>query len=236
MNKPNVKACLLLSWVSCMRTTPKQSIDEVRETASMDSYCKDYKNETIELRAQRLISSYRQLRADGKTNENNDKAYFCLFPSTFQEMEDLFGYSDGPGPLYDSKNLVKTYDNKDVSHSPYIFLFSTLKNIPNEVYFKKYIEININGVWKADHIEGGFLIARPFLENTFNFSKVLKSYSDEDIHSVFTFIFDGPHPDDSENHALFKELRRALGPVDTRLESLLEKAFTELLANENHHH
>ncbi|GHE32118.1 hypothetical protein GCM10017764_14130 [Sphingobacterium griseoflavum] len=161
-----------------------------------------------------------------KTLEHADVKFFCAFPQTFQEMQDLFGYDPktGAAPLYsypEGKNVIK--------------YFASLKTIPNALYYKKFIDICIDGVWEADHITECFGFADRLQHDTKAACESLSKRSEQEVRSVFRFIMDGPHPDNEYNDALQQNLIPLLTEQNPKLAMLFSEAYRELMAETDAH-
>ena len=153
-----------------------------------------------------------------------EQRFFCAFPGSFKGMQCLFGYDDvkGPAPLYHAGEKMIQY-------------FSTLRSIPDSLYYFKYISINLNGVWEADNVREAFGLQQRLLEDTDNVCRSLADFSDREIISVFRFIFDGPHPRHKHNAALYSQLRLRLDAQGGCFSKLLSQAYEEILAEDDGH-
>ena len=152
--------------------------------------------------------------------------FFCAYPRSFAEMVALFGYDDGTGaaPLYDENQGTEV-----------IAYFGGLSAIPDSLYYDKYIRLCIDGHWQADHIRGAFGLGEQLLNERRTAVAGLGRFSDADVHSIFAFLFDGPHPDHAANTQLYERLRIALDKQDARLSQLLTSAYREMLQHHDQH-
>ena len=150
--------------------------------------------------------------------------FFCAFPSSFSEMNELYGFSDEEGPkiLYDGGGKQ-------------IELFKRLGSVPPEEYYQKYVDISIGGVWEADNIQGAFGFGERLTSDTKNACLYLSMRSNEEIVSLFHFLFDGPHPDDKDALAEFETLHKIVAAESERLGKLMESAYAMLLAESDGH-
>ena len=167
---------------------------------------------------------YKQIINGSKDIEYLETLYFCTFPKSFKEMELLFGFNDtlGGAPLY--------HDGQK-----YIDLFLELKNINPNQYYTKLIEINIGGNWQADNIREAFGFHQRLLDDLEKACKTLEKYTDEEIRSVFRFIFDGPHPINDYNQEIYQTLKPNLEKQSKRLGKLLYEAYSTMTAEEANH-
>jgi len=107
-----------------------------------------------------------------------DKKYFCIFPSSFVEYKEIFGYKRPLNREYYKhlKLLVKIHDC-----------------INSSTYIEKLINLGIDGEWEADAIgDMQNLIKQRFNDNNKLFFQLLSKRNEDDIYSFFKFIFDGP--------------------------------------------
>uniref|UniRef100_UPI0040472F67 hypothetical protein n=1 Tax=Roseivirga sp. TaxID=1964215 RepID=UPI0040472F67 len=174
--------------------------------------------------ADSLKTYYLQLKNSTENRKLLEQLYFCSFPKTFNQMENIFGYNDSTGaaPLY-------------VSGLDYIKLFNSLQFIPKTQYYKRYINININGYWQADNIQGAFGIESKFVNDNKFMCQTLDSYSENDIKSVFRFMFDGPHPKNKSNETLYKKLKTNIDSTNQKISLLLTEAYEEVIKTEDGH-
>lgn len=153
-----------------------------------------------------------------------ERALFSCFPNTFAEMQALFGYDKIAGPLYFYIPI----------EGPIPF-FRDLNSIPKDIYYNKYIDICVGGYWQADHINEAFGIAKRIENDTQAICSELIKRTDEEILSVFRFIFDGPHPADKENKKDYNFLLSKLKNTNYRLAELLSESYIDLLSEKHHH-
>jgi len=188
------------------------------------SQCPDFKN--VLDRASYLS----EIQVEYKSASESERLliesnFFCAFPNSFQEMEQLFGFDMKTGiaaPLYQYPEGMNT-----------ILFFSNLKSIDPDVYYQKYVNINLGGYWQADNIGGSFGLARKFYEQPEEFCEQLAKRTDEELLSVFHFMFDGPHPDQMKEQ--YAELQNQLASKNKRLGELLLAAYTKLLTEHDGH-
>lgn len=115
-------------------------------------------------------------------NISNQQKYFELFPNSFTELLNMFGFENGKGaPLYDG--------------SEYIQAFFQLDSISEAKYMKKWVDISINGHWDTDAVSHfQFHLRLLVLEKTNLTYQVLKKYTHKEIESFFYFFFNEIHP------------------------------------------
>lgn len=189
--------------------------------------CTSFVFRSVEERSDSMVVFMNRAKgSDLETKQKWDQMFFCSFPGSFNEMESLFGYKakGGPAPLYDyplGANVIQ--------------YFSQLTTIPDSIYYKKYVEININGIWQADNIREAFGLATRLSSQTKSVCEVLSEYSDDEVKSVFHFIFDGPHPKHKRNEELYSDLKLKIDQVDKRLSKLLTDSYNMLMARGDIH-
>lgn len=156
--------------------------------------------------------------------DDDQERFFQFFPNSFNEMEELFGFSDSTGmaPLYENGNKVILY-------------FQNLDQIRMDDYIEKYIRINIGGTWQADNIQQGFGIYDQVIKHPDLAINSLLKFDDEEILSVFEFLFDGPHPDNDQNREKIQKLKQ-LFRGHSKLIELIEQAFKNVLTLAEHSH
>jgi hypothetical protein len=110
-----------------------------------------------------------------------------------------------------------------------------LESIPDSTYYDKYVRINIDGIWEADNIGEAFDFANRLVKDTKNSCKVLSTFSDKEIKSVFRFIFDGPHPKNKMNEGTYEDLKLKIDGQNKLLSQLLTEPYEELMAEDDGH-
>jgi hypothetical protein len=153
-----------------------------------------------------------------------EQLYFCTFPSTFEQMVNIFGYTD-------LAKTTKLYYNG----LEYINAFKKLESIPKIQLYKKHIDININGYYLADNIQGGFGIDSQLLNDSKTICNVLDEYTETEIKSVFKFIFDSLHPKNQHNEDLYKKLKIEIDSKNKKLSHLLTESYKEIISKDSGH-
>lgn len=161
------------------------------------------------------------LKYVNKKQQLADEKFFCAFPNSFKEMQNIFGFhtDKGAAPLYDDT------DGENV-----IGYFINLNSISKEVYYDKYINICVGGVWEADNIQDAFGLADRLTNDTEAACSSLSKRTDNEIRSVFHFIFDGPHPKNNYNEDIYARLLPILTKQNERLSKLLTESYNKLMA------
>ncbi len=200
--------CSNLLFSCSGHTTKLPNSSVVKENGDLQDSVKQ-KAEQLKSIYPRLSSSYQGMY---------DYEYFEAFPKSFKTLNALFGYTDkepmgtefNPGPLYDEAHL-------------YMEAFFKL-NIGKKEYYKRMIEISLNGRWYADGVNyfrhGMKEKVKQDLEI---FCELLSGYSDKEIQGFWYFYFDGPHPAD----AIPEELQKA-ELINERIYRLMETGLKEV--------
>ncbi len=152
-------------------------------------------------------------------------AFFDMFPNTFNQFNDLYGYIDGDGgaPLY----------GRGYEHIDFI---CTTEKIGIDRKLDKFIDIGINGHWEADNI--GYLqekLIDLIIQNPDIALKIINNLSREEAFGLWYFLFDGPHPSDTEVKSDFDEMYNMIKDKDAVQTELLKKAYEKLLSDEEIH-
>ncbi len=140
--------------------------------------------DSIIVKAKHLRELYKLSINSSSKTQIYRKQFFDLFPNSFKELNDLYGYNNCiEAPLY---SQVKNH----------IFeLFNNLNNINDTLYYKKIVSIAIGGHWDADAVdafqEG---LRKRVLRKQDLVVYLLNELPDKKIKSFWYFYFDGVHP------------------------------------------
>lgn len=213
----------------------EQNKEQEEKAKSID--CIDFDFHSVEQQADSLLVFMEKATDSSSTNrEKWEQKFFCAFPNSFKGMQALFGYDndEGAAPLYSTENPTHNYMSKRI-FSDVIGFFSALQSIPDSAYYNKYIKINIDGHWEADNISEAFGFYYRLINDTKAASEKLEDFTDEEIRSVFRFIFDGPHPKNEHNEEIFQTLKPKIEEQNERLGNLLYEAYTTMMAEDDGH-
>jgi hypothetical protein len=150
--------------------------------------------DSIIVKAKRLQELYTLSTSTSGKTQLYRKQFFDLFPNSFKELNDLYGYKNSvEAPLY---NQVEKH----------IFeLFNNLDGINDTIYYKKIVSIAIGGHWDADAVnafqEG---LRKRVLSKPDLIVYLLKEIPDKRIKSFWYFYFDGVHPSKQIDEPLLK--------------------------------
>lgn len=189
------------------------------------SDCSSSAKYDINKKANLLTEYYNDLKNISKEEKQRvEKLFFCVFPSSYKEMDLLFGvdYYTGKGPLYDNG-------------MPIIEYFNQISTVPKDIYYEKFISMCVDGVWQADNMDGGFGFKQKLLNDTKECCKQLSKRTDEEIKSVFYYLFDEPHPNNQYSRKVYLKVKQAIAKEDERLLSLLQKTYNELISEDHSH-
>jgi hypothetical protein len=170
---------------------------------------KDTISDSIVAKAKRLNELYTLSTGSSSKTQIYRKQFFDLFPNSFKELNDLYGYNNGvEAPLY---NQVEKH----------IFeLFNNLNNINDTLYYKKIVSIAIGGHWDADAVnafqEG---LRKRVLSKPDLIVYLLKEIPVKKIKSFWYFYFDGVHPSKQIAEPLLKIKRNNLNIYNLMVEA-----------------
>lgn len=163
--------------------------------------------------------------------QENDSVFFSLFPSTFAEFDELFGYTrvkkDSFVSVYEYGPLYKHMDS-------YVNRFFGLQ-IANRAILNRVISILI----LADaHKENVASLA----SNTLDFIKkdmettisLLAEHNDEEVYDFWRGLFYSDHPENYEPE--FSTLFAQVSPMNARVAHLMNRAYQDLLSSSGHEH
>ena len=169
------------------------------------------------------------MQAFKKCSNSGGKAdcetFFNLFPDRFATFSSIYGYDDEQGamPLYED-----AYEH--------VTLFFRLQSVvPKPDFAKKAIRLGIGGKWDADavnYLQEGlceFVAANPEAALT-----ALQAYSAGEISGFWHFFYDGPHPDNAENKALFEQVYKSLLQSDKKAAEVMRAEYQLVLKQEHH--
>lgn len=209
--------------IDTIRIDQKTEKEDKRENIN----CIEFDFISVEQQADSLLSFMEKAKDSSLTKRMIwEQMFFCAFPNSFKGMQAVFGYDvkNGAAPLYDypkGENIIQ--------------YFSKLESIPDSIYYDKYVRINIGGIWEADNIREAFDFANRLLKDTENACNVLSTFSDDEIKSVFRFIFDGPHPKNDYNEKLYDNLKPKIDSKNKRLSRLLGESYEKLMTEDDGH-
>ncbi len=200
-----VKKSVVLVWIALISATP-----------TVVHACPDAEYEK-HLKALRALTS--AVIAE-KPEQAALAGFFQALPPDFSCFNRLFGYADGPAPLYSEPQLH--------------FLFPKIASVvPQQDYAKKLVGLSVNARWEADQTGALQDAARSVLDtNTRLFVKVLGDLSADSEGSVWSFLFGGPHP---SNEPLSPTVQSRVCEASARSCKQSKQIYARAVSNEHNH-
>lgn len=144
--------------------------------------------------------------------------FFELFPKTFSQFNQLYGFDDKKGECI----LYKKYQE-------HIGFICDNNNIPLKDKLSKMIAIGVNGKWDADAVSMLQQCTLNLIKDNVKISlQILNGLSKSDILNFWTYLFDGPHPNDEVNKNNFNTLHKSIMTIDSAQAKLMEQAFKNI--------
>lgn len=164
----------------------------------------------------KLTSVFSEQEQDN--NQINQRTYFELFPNSFENFEQTFGYKNGKAaPLYDGHE--------------YVVKFFSLDSIPESEQINKWINISINGHWDADAVNYFQHHLRPRIFSNIDLTyNLLKERRDQEIESFFYFFFNEIHP---QYESIPKDFK-SINDRDKEFYSLLVEGHKRAIEDSGH--
>lgn len=161
----------------------------------------------VDTRVEKLKQSFEQ---------NDYVTFFKLFPDTYDEFIDFYGFDDDTGkrPLYD---FYETHIN---------YFFKYEEKVNSEIFAVKVYEIAKRGVWDADGIGlfqsnlSELIISKPNI-----FLEILTKKPDKEATSFWHFVFNGSGKYDLQNKEKFEKIYNSINSLDKKQGRLLKDEF-----------
>ncbi|MGP1500492.1 hypothetical protein [Bergeyella cardium] len=168
------------------------------------------KNNIADTRMEKLKRAFEQ---------NDYTTFFKLFPDTYSELVDFYGFDDDTGkkPLYDFYEV----------HINYLFEYE--EKLSSEFFAEKVYKIVNGGVWRADGIGlfqsnlSELIIHKPNI-----FLEILTTKPDKEVASFWYFVFDGSGKYDLQNKEKFKTIYKKINSLDKKQGRLLKNEFERM--------
>lgn len=224
MKKIVVAILATITLISCSETKKNK---EALKTSSPEIFkCTSTDFKSIEAQADSISKFYnlaKNLKPENRIEIN--KKLFCAFPESFANMQAMFGFNKNnetsAAPLYDIP-----FDNNMITY------FRDLNSIPKDIYYEKYINICVNGNWQGDNIRAAFGLDKRLVNDTKAICSSLALRTDDEITSVFCFIFDGPHPKNERNEKIYQAIFSKVKGINENLSILLTNSYTKIINEE----
>ena len=145
---------------------------------------------------------------------------FKALPSDFSCFNRIFGYSDGPAPLYSDPQLH--------------FLFPKIASVvPRQDYARKLVRLSVNAKWEADQTGALQDATRSVLDTeTRLFTALLADLNADSERGVWAFLFDGPHP---SNVRLSRGVQTKVCETSVRSCELSKQVYAHAVSKEHNH-
>jgi hypothetical protein len=146
--------------------------------------------------------------------------FFRALPPDFACFNRLFGYDDGPAPLYSEPQLYP--------------LFPKIASaVPQRDYARNLVGLSVNAKWEADQTGALQHATRSVLgTETELFVKLLANLSADSERSVWAFLFSGPHP---SNVPLSPTVQFTVCEASARSCELSKKVYAQVVSEEHTH-
>ena len=177
------------------------------------------------------------LKSDGEKKKGLEKLFFELLPNSHLEMSDAMYIDAAKKSQERKKNKYKEgYVPKILIPNSWVKYLSKMDYYDKDAYYDKYFNICIGGEYGADYLRAGFEIYERFLSDTKIACEKLQRLTDEQIESVFYFIFDETHPEhNEENISLYKKMFFKIKKENIKLSELLEKTYKRMITEQRNH-
>ena len=179
----------------------------------------------------------RIIKSNGERKKILEKMFFELLPNSHSEMSDAMYIDSWKKDLEWKKNKhKKDFVPKLYVVNPWVKYLSTMDYYDKDAYYEKYFNICIGGEYGADYLRAGFEIYERFLSDTKTACEKLEKLTDNEIESIFYFIFDETHPEyNKENISLYNEMFLKIKTENIKLSELLEKSYKRIIAEQRNH-
>ncbi len=148
--------------------------------------------------------------------KNNHFSFFKLFPNTYNEFLDLYGYNYE----IEKNNILSPYSEA------HIRFFFQCYELNEEKFIPKLFNLVKNGKWEADapsYLQE-FLI-NFILKNPSEVVEYLNNQNENDVSGFWYFVFDGSSKNDKQVRELFKSLYEKINLIDSNQGEILKKEF-----------
>jgi hypothetical protein len=171
------------------------------------------------------LIKYYNLSTNYPDSSTYKESFYNAFPNDFNTFIDVYGYKEfinDKGEWDDSLSLLY-----DVSTEHINLFFSLYDLIDKSKFYKKLINISLNGYWEADGVNvfQGYL-NKFFMTNIEGFLTELETYDDYDIKSFWHFFFAALYYDHPYWVKFHQEVYDKIKPFNTyRLLDLMEEQY-----------
>ncbi|WP_282079519.1 hypothetical protein [Aquimarina algiphila] len=206
---------------------------------SFAQYKFDFSNLSISESKVDSINYYynKVLKSKREEKKKFEKQFFQSLPNNHTEMSHAM-YIDSSKKLieYEENKHKKNYIPKSYIINPWVKHLSSMDYNDKKEYYRKYFNICIGGKYGADYMQDGFEIYKRFLVDTEQASIEMNKLNDEQIESIFWFIFDETHPEHNEKKiSLYNQMMGKIKKYNSRIAYLLEKSYNRVLSAKKGH-
>jgi hypothetical protein len=147
-------------------------------------------------------------------------AFFRALPHDFSCFNRLFGYGDGPAPLYAEPQLHALFPK-----------FARV--VPRHEYARALVRLSVDARWEADQTGALQHASRSVLDTqTQLFVELLAELGADSERSVWSFLFDAPHP---SNEPLSPEVQHKVCKANARSCALSKQVYAQAVSEERNH-
>lgn len=206
-----MKICLILISLSLILSC---NITE-RKSGSNNTLQKDIiviANDSLKIKINQLKEAY---------SKNNYFTFFELFPNTFNDFLELYGYDDimGEKPLYNvcEEHINFFFNSYEFNRKEFIpKLFNVIKDAYWEADAPSYLQKNVSELIKL---------------HTTDFVDYLNIYPDRDVKRFWHFVFGGSGKCDLQNKEKFEIIYGKINSIDKKQGDLLKEEFETMYQN-----
>ena len=161
-----------------------------------------------------LDSVYRLLIAEPESLERQ-QAFFEMFPKNFEDLDHTYYFDPGP---YKEDPMYSLADEHLLNG------FAKLNKIADTLYYKRLIDLSIDGRWATDGIAVfQKILHKKSQEKSDLLFYLLSTYPEEKVYSFWYFYFNSLYPSKEGIPACFTALKGKYPKIC----QILEKAFKD---------
>jgi hypothetical protein len=166
--------------------------------------------------------------------------FFRLLPDNFETLYKigilLIGNYDDRinfNPYTKNINKEKEYFKTEYFFINYCTLWSKMSElIPKKIYFNKILNLGMGGFWGSEVTYAlSYEIKRLLAVDIKLFVRILQKYNDDEIASLWYFIFDEPHPEYNKKKKEFEDLYCKLYKHSPRIAKQMKRATNYLICH-----
>ncbi|CAD5253444.1 hypothetical protein IMPR6_370046 [Imperialibacter sp. EC-SDR9] len=158
-----------------------------------------------------------RLATDTTHNSRIEQDFFCAYPNSVGELNAIFGADQQTGML----PLNGVHDRLKI-----IFFFYHLRTIDKSAYYKKYIDLCVDGEWQNTDDVDGFGLLNKLLADPSMVVTELETRTDSDILNVFRLLLSCTN--EKGLNTKYTEINEVLARNSPALMAPLHKAYNEI--------